>query len=136
MIGRRNEYIGRVRKAANEYDACGWKLCAIEKGSKGPKVKGWQHQPLDIGAIGHHGLGLIHALSGTCAVDVDDMQQADGWFAARGVELRDLLAADDAVQISSGREHRAKLLYRLPPGVGPLITKQIKIDGAMILEFR
>jgi hypothetical protein len=64
------------------------------------------------------------------------MQQADGWFAAHGVKLRDLLAADDAVQISSGREHRAKLLYRLPPGVEPLITKQIKIDGAMILEFR
>lgn len=54
-----------------------------------------------------------------------------------GIDLRDLLGADDAVQIVSGRANRRKLLYRIPPGVDPLITKQIKSpDGAIILEFR
>jgi hypothetical protein len=50
--------------------------------------------------------------------------------------LRDLLTADDAVKVVSGRRNRTKLLYRLPEGVQPPITKQIKQGGAMILEFR
>lgn len=121
-MARRNDYISRVRQAAAEYDACGWKLCAIERGKKGPSQKGWPSRPLDIGVAGNHGLGLIHALSGTCAIDIDDKPQAEAWLANRGVDLRELLEADDAVQIMSGRDHRAKLLYRLPPGVEPPAT--------------
>ncbi len=127
----------RTRQFAKQYiEECGFKLCAIAKGSKGPKSEEWQNKPLALNMIGDHGLGLIHALSGTCAIDVDDLQAAEAWLGARGIELRELLGGDDAVQIVSGRSNRAKLLYRLPDGVQPLITKQIKHNGAMILEFR
>jgi hypothetical protein len=136
FFSQTNERINRVRQAAADYVACGWALCAIAIGSKGPKTKDWQHKPLAQGVIGNHGLGLIHALSGTCALDLDDLQAAEAWLGVRGIELRDLLAADDAVQVVSGRPNRAKLLYRLPEGVQPPITKQIKQAGAMILEFR
>lgn len=135
-IAQASERVSRVRRAASDYIACGWELCAIAIGSKGPKTKDWQHKPLKMNAIGNHGLGLIHAMSGTCVIDVDDLLGAEAWLAERGVDLRDLLAADDAVQISSGRPNRAKLLYRLPPGMKPLVTKKIEIRGITILEFR
>ncbi|MCA1854439.1 DUF3987 domain-containing protein [Massilia oculi] len=129
--------INRTRQFAKQYmEECGFSLCPIAKGSKGPKSKGWQNKPLTQNMIGDHGLGLIHTLSGTCAIDLDDLQAAEAWFGARGIELRDLLADDDAVQIISGRPNRTKLLYRLPEGVKPLVTKQIKSNGAMIIEFR
>lgn len=136
VAAQAKERINRVRHAAMEYMACGWNLCPIAIGSKGPKTKDWQHKPLELSAIGNHGLGLIHALSGTCVLDVDDLVGAEAWLAARGVDLRDLLVADDAVQISSGRPNRAKLLYRVPLGVQRLATKKIEIGGATILEFR
>jgi hypothetical protein len=128
--------MNRTRQFAKQYIECGFSLCPIAKGSKGPKSGGWQNNPLVQNMIGDHGLGLIHALSRTCAIDLDDLQAAEAWLGARGIELRDLLADDDAVQIVSGRPNRAKLVYRLPEGVQPLITKQIKHNGAMILEFR
>ena len=117
-------------------EECGFSLWPIAKGSKGPKSEGWQNKPLAQNMIGDHGLGLIHALSGTCAIDLDDLQGAEAWFGARGIELRELLTDDDAVQIISGSPNRSKLLYRLPEGVDLPVTKQIKSNGAMIVEFR
>jgi putative DNA primase/helicase len=71
------------------------------------------------------------------ALDIDDLPQAKAWLAERGVDLDGLMAADDAVQIASGRKGRAKLLYRLRRGQEPIRTKQIAgADGEMILEFR
>jgi len=129
--------INRTRQFSEQYiEECGFSLCAIAKGSKGPKSKGWQNKPLAQNMIGDHGLGLIHALSGTCAIDLDDLHAAEAYLGARGIELRELLADDNAVQIISGRPNRAKLLYRLPEGMKPPVTKQIKSNGAMIVEFR
>ncbi len=49
--------------------------------------------------------------------------------------LRD---AEDAVKISSGREGRDKLLFRLPSGLSPVPTKTISDPetGDTVLEFR
>lgn len=59
-------------------------------------------------------VGLAHAYSGTVCLDIDDADKATEWFLDRGVDLQELLDAPDAVQICSGREGRAKLLYRGP----------------------
>jgi len=127
----------KIYEAAASYLQCGWQLCAIENGSKKPYAERWQNNPLKLENVGYHGLGLIHALSDTCAIDVDDILAAEALFANEGIDLVDLLQADDAVQIRSGRANRAKLIYRLPPGVTAPGLKQFKHrDGAMILEFR
>ena len=97
-----------------EYARAGWKLCSIDKGSKGPIYAGWQKNPIPADAAeALVGAGLLHALSGTAALDVDDSDLARPWLAERGIDLDALLAADDAVQISSGRINRCKLLYRM-----------------------
>lgn len=98
-----------------EYEAAGFKLCDIEPGQKGPRTAGWNVSPAaaeSIEALGH-GAGLLHVLSGTCALDIDDLEPARAWLAERGVDLEALLADPAAVMISSGRPARAKLLYRL-----------------------
>jgi len=129
--------IAANRVIAAKYMDVGFKLCRIATGTKGPKTTGWQDNPITLDEVNHQGLGLIHALSGTCAIDLDNLESAVGWFAVRGIDLLALLAADDAVHIRSGRPNRGKLLYRLPPGITPLPLVQVKNhDGTMLIEFR
>lgn len=73
-------------------------------------------------------MGLAHAYSGTCAIDIDDWAAASGILAAHGVDLTALYNALDAVTIESGREGRGKLLYRMPFGI-TLPSKQIKYQA-------
>jgi hypothetical protein len=97
-----------------EYVEAGWSLCIVPPGTKGPTYKRWNERPIDAEtAEGIDGAGLLHVQSGTCALDIDDLPAARLYLAERGVDVDALLAAQDAVRISSGRIDRAKLLYRL-----------------------
>lgn len=122
--------------AAAEYLAHGWRLVPIPVGSKGPTVAGWNRVercvsgPEAAEALAFCNLGLAHAYSGTCAVDVDDYERAVEALSARGIDLDALLSDGRAVQIRSGRPNRAKLLYRLPPGAGCLGS--VKLFGGAI----
>lgn len=97
----------------------GWRLTPIPAGQKGPTVAGWalRERAIDDPELAEYldgNVGLCHAWSGTCAVDVDDIDKAREWFEAHGLDLAELLGDKQAVQIHSGRPGRAKLLYRLP----------------------
>lgn len=110
-----------------DYICHGWAICAIDRGRKKPTYDGWNERPvpLDV-AEGIEGAGLLHVQSGTCALDIDNMELARPWLAERGVDIDSLLEAKDAVKISSGRPGRAKLLYRLKT---PLRTIKPKGSG-------
>ncbi len=101
-----------------EYVEAGFALCVIPPGSKGPTYKHWNTPERAITNVaqlnGAQGVGLLHSLSGTAALDIDNLPEARTFFAAQGLDLDALLAAPDGVQISSGRPNRAKLLYRMP----------------------
>jgi Bifunctional DNA primase/polymerase, N-terminal/Primase C terminal 2 (PriCT-2)/Family of unknown function (DUF5906) len=115
----------------DDYAAHGWFLCAIDRGKKAPTYDDWNTKPIPADAVGGlDGAGLLHALSGTCALDVDNMDAARPWLAERGVDIDALLADDRAVTIDSGRHGRAKLLYRMKR---PLRTFKPKGAG---LELR
>ena len=95
-------------------EVAGWRLCAIEPKKKGPTYTGWNVNPITPATADRtQGAGLLHALSGTAALDIDDITLATPWLAQHGIALADLLEAPDAVLISSGRANRAKLLYRM-----------------------
>jgi hypothetical protein len=118
-----------------EYLQFGWKLCNIPPGNKGPvgeAAKGWQKKARAITdpnmGPAMAGAGLLHAWSGTCALDIDKFDVAEAWLAERGVNLRELLTARNCVQISSGREGRYKLLYLMPT---PLASKKLAPYKAM-----
>lgn len=95
----------------DEYRAHGWQVCDIPPGTKGPTSVGWNLRGAQ--PHGQRGLGLCHAYSGTCAVDVDDYPVAIDWLHKQGIDLDALLEDTKSVQIISGKVNRAKLLYKL-----------------------
>ena len=123
------------------YPVHGLALVPIPRGRKGPVNAGWNERASAIldpdrasRIVGN--VGLAHAWSTpspTCALDIDAYADAEAWLAAEGIDLQALLAADDAVQIRSGREGRAKLLYRLPH---IMATRRISRDGVTLFELR
>lgn len=98
-----------------EYINHGWKLCRIQPGQKGPRSPGWNSRGNDIrDASELKAAGLLHAYSGTCALDIDDLVVSEKYLRENfSLELTDLLAASDAVQIVSGNPNHAKLLFAL-----------------------
>lgn len=133
-----NALNGSTVTAAQEYLDAGWALCRIGHGTKTPLGERWPEVPVTVPrAFAGVGIGLIHERSRTCCLDVDDLEGATAWLANHGADLAELLQADDAVQVTSGRAGRAKLLYSLPPGLAPLATRKVKRpDGAMVFELR
>ena len=123
----------------------GYALTPVPFGEKGPKDKAWnQRQNVitdvkDAYRLQGFNLGLCHAYANplTAAFDLDDTTYSDAWFSNRGIRLHDLLNADDAVIVSSGKANSLKPLYRLPEGLGALASQKLnKPDGNCGFEFR
>jgi putative DNA primase/helicase len=134
------------------YVAHGIALVDIPTRKKGPTTIGWNEEANAItdperASELNGNIGIAHAYCSplpTMALDLDDMERASAWLASRGIDVVELLDADYAVQIVSGRIGRAKLLYRLPSGLGPIesltIKQVVNVDGEekqiTVLEFR
>jgi len=116
-----------------EYARFGWFLVEIPPGKKGPVIDRWNLKEMcisdpDVAEWMHGNVGLAHAYSGTCAIDIDDMARTVDWMKGKGIDLPSLLNAPDAVRIES-RAGRGKLLYRISK---PLPT--FKLSGAFELR--
>jgi hypothetical protein len=121
-------------EGAIDYVVNGMALVSIPIGKKGPTAQGWNLieraiTTPDVAARLKGNIGLLHGYCSpapTMALDLDHMERASAWLAARGIDVVELLDADDAVQIVSGRLGRGKLLYRLPAGLAPIESLTIK----------
>lgn len=105
------------RTVLADYARFGWALVPIPLGSKGPVTARWNTREMcvtepDVAEYLDGNVGLAHAYSGTCALDVDDIEKTRTWLSARGIDLDKYLDAPDAVRIES-RPGRAKLIYKL-----------------------
>ena len=125
------------RKILSQYCRLGWHLVQIPLGQKGPTTSGWQKREMciadpEIAEWLDGNIGLAHAYSGTCAIDIDNVAAATAWLKERGVNLTELLNAPDAVRIES-RPGRAKLIYKLSK---PLPSFKIAHEKKALLEFR
>ncbi len=126
---------------AVQYVQNGLALCGVPEGSKGPRYFGWNERSKAITdprmAMNlKGGVGLLHAYSGTMALDIDNEAEATAWLLDRGISSVQLSAAPEAVAINSGRPGKGKLLYRLPEGVAPFETLKVSGPNGMVLEFR
>ena len=121
-------------------------LVGIPYGEKGPCDRGWNLRSSCIteseraaSLIGKN-VGIAHAYctpTPTCAIDIDDYQNAIYWLASHGIDLPSLITAPNAVVIWSGKKGSLKLIYRLPLNVQPLESKRIVgLGTATVLEFR
>lgn len=100
-----------------DYITRGWLITAIPPAVKGPSSPGWNTR---AGALASEsvlspdwGVGLMHAYSGTMALDIDDWART----LARGIDVDALAAAPDSVMIHSGKPGHGKLLYKMPMGL-------------------
>ena len=115
----------------------------IPAGMKGPVTARWNQRASCItDATEAHRLsgnvGIAHAYckTPTCAVDIDDGKEALRFLAAKGIALKSVLTQSCPAVMCSGRPNSLKAIYRLPEGVSPLLTKTVKVNGKIILEFR
>lgn len=104
----------------------GWVLTPIKPGEKRPSGEEWNRRencvthPLAAARLS--AAGLCHAYSGTCAIDIDNIDVARAWLSERGIDLDELLTSPTAVRIESPSPGHAKLLYALPV---PLPSKKL-----------
>jgi predicted P-loop ATPase len=106
-----------ARPVLAEYCHNGWHLVPIPAGRKGPVGAGWNRREMcvvdpEVAGWLDGNIGLAHAYSGTCAIDIDDLPRSVAWLAEKGIDLPALLDAPEAVRIES-RPGRAKLIYRV-----------------------
>ena len=95
------------KEAASSYVAHGFKLCAVR--GKKPFQDKWEQNPVtDLNLFDHNGIGLIHELSGTCTLDIDNIEHSQIALEAIGVDLSQLMR--DGVRIESGRMNRSKVI--------------------------
>ena len=124
-----------------DYIDHGLKLTPIPPGSKAPRNPGWNQPGAELKSAADlpdgYGVGLLHAASFTCALDLDDLEQAIPMLKEHGIDLPALLDAPDAVQIVSGKHNRAKLLYSVPAFMGALQSKKISVknDGVNVTVY-
>lgn len=115
---------------ANAYVEKGWALVAIPAGSKAPTSFGWQTKatPADYWkSHPTHNIGILHSLSGTCALDIDHMDNTRTICEALNIDLDAILQSAPRIV---GRPDRGKVLFRVPEG-DPLSTRKISwpVDG-------
>lgn len=131
-----------ILQVLTDYLSIGFRLLPILHGTKSPNYKNWNAPGNSVSSpdqlqdvpVENYNWGLHHVDSGTCAIDIDDYDEAHDELSQHGINLDELLSRD--VQIDSGNPGHAKLLYRLPPWVDPLPTVQIRTGKTMAIEFR
>jgi hypothetical protein len=110
------DYSAKIIDAVRDYLDEGFKLTALRPGSKAPYLDGWGRLDLNESHWLHarrDGVGLILSRSGIAVIDIDDLANAYAVLESIDVDLAALLSDPGGVQIVSGRENRAKLLYRI-----------------------
>ncbi len=125
--------------SVDAYIRHGWQLVPIPPGSKGPRTAKWNQRDAVLKSQSDlpagWGIGLCHAYSGTCAIDIDDYEASRGALALVGIDLDLLFAAPDAVTIDSGRPGHGKLLYAMPFGLA-LPGKQVTANKQAVYDLR
>lgn len=131
-----------IPEAARDYCAAGWVLVEFPRGSKGPNYRGWNDRhrttsdPLEAALFNDNtNIGLCHAYARTAVLDIDAWPDAARFLADHGIHLDELFQLPSAVRISSGREGRGKLVYRLPDALDPLTLYSLRPPGSG-LELR
>lgn len=113
-----------AQAAATVYiERLGFALVPIPKGEKGPRERKWNdpncavRMVRDTRLASASGWGVLHSVSGTCALDADlSHSMVSRALAAGGVDFDDLLQAGTP-SIVGNPAKPPKLIYRVPAGV-------------------
>ena len=121
----------------------GFSYVPIPSGMKGPITAGWNQLASCITDAneahrlsGNVGIAHAYCKTPTCAVDIDDGKETIRYLSKAGIDLKSLLTHSCPAVMYSGRPNSLKAIFTLPEGVGPLLTKTVKVGRKIILEFR
>ena len=82
-----------LNSSFDHYIRAGWSLVPIPPSTKGPRTPGWnkRENALKSGSVlpPGFGVGLMHAYSGTMALDIDAWEPAKGMLLEHGIDLTD-----------------------------------------------
>lgn len=109
----------------DRYLNLGWALVGIPAGSKAPTTFGWQQRSAERSyweANPSHNVGLLHSLSGTVALDIDDVDGTRLIFDGLNIDLDAILETAPRIV---GRPDRGKVLFAAPVQGPPLTTRKI-----------
>jgi len=126
--------IAILAEYVDKYQELNWFLVPLQKGQKKPMEKNWTEKASCISPETKltdypGGIGLAHAYSRTCTIDLDDLVKARAWFSKKNINIDEYLNDPKSVKIVSGVANRAKLLYLLPPDIDPLPHVKRDADG-------
>lgn len=125
--------------AVDAYLRNGWALVPIPPRSKAPIATGWNERTAvlksSVDLPAGWNLGLAHAYSGTCAIDIDDYTASKIALGFVGIDLDALFTAPDAVTIDSGRPGHAKLIYATPFGMA-LPSRKVTAAKYAVYDLR
>jgi hypothetical protein len=107
-------------------------MCLVYADSKVPVGQDWQliNNVINEPVPGYNH-GLVHEHSGTCAIDIDNIERAREIAATRGLDLDSYFQT--GVQIQSGVSNHGKLIYRVP---FPIESKKISHERKDVINFR
>ena len=74
---------------ATEWHDMGYRLVAFQRGTKAPQTRDWHQTAADPQKVNGHNVGVIHGLSGTCSMDLDDLALATQVLEALGLDVDD-----------------------------------------------
>ena len=118
------------------YIRAGWALVPIPPQTKGPILSGWNKRencitnPEQV-PIGH-GVGLAHAYSGTCSIDIDDLGNRRGCSRSMASTCKPCSTPRMPCRYTPGNPgHHAKLIYALP---FPMPVKEDQLQDARRTE--
>jgi hypothetical protein len=127
-----------IRSASKALIEWGYVLVAWPQHfGKGPRHRHWGVQRVSLESVtDSDNIGVNHALSGTCCIDVDDEGETRRVFDFIGLSYDSLVSSSAPSWI--GRPNRRKFLFRAPDP--PLDVKKLVVtkDGEeqTVLEFR
>jgi putative DNA primase/helicase len=129
-----------VAQAAREWHRLGYRLAAWPaRQGKAPQASGWGRAAADpLRVSDADNIGVNHALSGTCCIDIDDMADSAVVLEFFGLDVEELRASTIAW---TGRPDRLKLLFRAPAGGLPPVKLKVRRrtedrEQVTILELR
>ena len=102
-----------IKESAKQYNALGFQLVAMKSGHKGPQTANWHQKGVDVEQLtDNQNIGLIHNLSSTCSLDIDNREDAIKVF--QDYLGMDATAMKSAYPCWRGSREGIKFLFRMP----------------------
>lgn len=123
-----------IISSAKEYDNLGFKLVAMQEGRKGPTQANWHNQGVDLNQLSENqNIGLIHNLSSTMCLDIDQREDAIEVFKYLGL---DPVLMKQIYPCYRGKKEGIKFIFKMPNIENVGIRKlTYKLENEVITVF-